>query len=236
MTVLAVLIMIAVPSVMLSVSDDVHAEVYLEATSGSGTIDDPYSGEVTCNGTWFWNKFNHEIWVEIGTSFDITVRSGAWGGESITVTPGFGLEISTGNSDLLIGTANNVGQCIVTYSDNTEYTLTINIVNIVEQLTFTSDPVTNGILIPPGHHLVTVVSSESGHIENRFVVEHGHILDEVDLPLPTQAPGYYLIHDSSADEYVDGRGYAVTENVTVLHYPHGDPGPGAGGEIVNPEL
>ena len=142
-----VILMIAVPSVILSVSDDVHAEVYLEATSGSGTIDDPYSGEVTCNGTWFWNKFNHEIWVEIGTSFDITVRSGAWGGESITVTPGFGLEISTGNSDLLIGTANNVGQCIVTYSDNTEYTLTINIVEPFEPLVFLSNPVSDGTVV-----------------------------------------------------------------------------------------
>ena len=345
---LLVMIMIAVPSVMLSVSDDVHAEVYLEATSGSGTIDDPYNGYLDID----MEDWTYPMFIEVGTTMNVyggnynddkawTIQNGEDYGLSMNKNGEYyitgtvdriGMELVTGgyystqgtifglvffvpegfdpvgtdylysyydyndrltNQDELDGTEIlSMAYVFSTYSSDEvgEYTLyqgspiyidglsleskgdnsiTVNddgsIVGVLDgteplvleiadgsivsprfltltpylpypELDFTSDPVSDGIIIPPGHHLVTVVSSESGQIENRFVVEHGHILDEVDLPLPTQAPGYYLIYDSSADEYVDGRGYAVTENVTVLHYPHGDPGPGAGGEIVDPEL
>lgn len=147
------MIMIAVPSVMLSVSDDVDAEVYLEATSGSGTIDDPYSGTLTeMSGSHFaWGDIPSEIYVEFGTIFSILVDDTPSSNE-YSITEGYGLTIDyVSNRMYLNGTANVVGTCVMSCEGfgptitraGSEWQMTIHIVEVqpaYPSLMFDSDP------------------------------------------------------------------------------------------------
>ena len=241
--VLTVLIMIAVPSVLLSVSDDVHAEVNLEATSGSGTVDDPYSGMLTEeNSTHFtWGDIPSEIYVEKGTVISILMDD-LPSPNRYTVTEGYGLTLDSDmNALYLNGTANVVGSCVlscegmgVTISRaGTEWQMNIHIVETQPSypiLTFESDPITEGILIPPGHHLVTLIAERTGSTINHIVVEDGHVLELTDFPGydPDGPHGGYGIYNPTTGGYADVSGYVVTNDIVVMVTHNGGNGDGGG--------
>lgn len=121
----------------------------LSATNGSGTESDPYSGTVT--GDWYDTDFPIEIYVEVGTTFDVSLTSLPTT-ESFFVDEGFGLEIDRTSSDYMLrGTVNNTGTCLVEtdrgLADMGLYDyLTIHIVQSYPELVFDSDPVSDSTI------------------------------------------------------------------------------------------
>ena len=102
--------------------------------------------------------------------------------------------------------------------------------NPYSNLDFTSDPESDGILIPPGHHLVTFVAIGDGSTLASIVVEDGHVLELTDYPdYDSDAFGSYEIYDLATGGYVDMIGYVVTGNVVVIVDLHnGGNGDGGG--------
>lgn len=130
------------------------------------------------------------------------------------------------------GVLEEVGDCVIYGDGPTRYTITIHVVPMsVADLIFESDPVTDGILIPPGHHLVTFVDSY-GILDPYWIfVEDGHILTKYDDPdWSDAAPRPYRIGSADGEDLTS---YEVHGNVTVYYGNHHgswpDDGDGSGG-------
>ena len=98
-------------------------------------------------------------------------------------------------------------------------------------LDFESDPVTDGILIPPGHHLVTFVDSYGIVDPYWIIVDDGHMLTKYDDPDWSDAvPRPYRIGSADGEDLTS---YEVHGNVTVYYGNHHgswpDDGDGSGG-------
>lgn len=89
--------------------------------------------------------------------------------------------------------------CILPPSTGT-YTITAVWEQNAISLVFESDPVTDGILIPPGHHLITLLDFY-GTVVGHIVVEHGHVLLYSELP-PCDPILNWAIDGNSFEEHV----------------------------------
>ena len=121
------------------------------ATTGSGTEDDPYSGVLTTTENLSDAEYiPSEIWVEVGTEFDVmlfgVVTRAAFPEDYFSISDGFGLEITSDiNIRCLTGTANIPGDCMLTSTPlgvvaDSNWTVTIHIIQSYSDLVFTSNP------------------------------------------------------------------------------------------------
>ena len=138
--------------------------------TGSGTIDDPYSGMV-CIKDWDYtqptNPYN--LYFTVGTFLEYQIAVGIQ--DRFSVTDGFGIELK---STTLEGTFTKAGEIAV--KNNDQLVGMIYVVEGTPALEFLSDPA-DGILIPPNHHLLTFNYLDGTTVYR--VVEHGGFLDDV---------------------------------------------------------
>ena len=168
-----------------------EGSVAFTATGGSGTAEDPYHGTVTFDGNdSFEYGFNPDgLYFMVGTIFEViypeypelTVMS-------FRLTDGFGIDTGLYNIGL-VGTLTKAGEIEIEKSDSNidmgdgldyYHYATIYAVSLYDELAFESDP-SDGILIPPNHHLVTFIQTD-GTREYR-VVEHGGHIEDIQSPL-----------------------------------------------------
>ena len=162
------------------------------ATYGSGTVEDPYAGHLqTLEGEYLWDlDYPSEIYVELGTEVYIPVEyySREYFAEGEV---GFDMPYDdTIHSLCIVGTADQIGTfhlqsgsgITIESIQPMSYSLEFYI-HVVEArdhgptLMFESDPVEDGILIPPNHHLVTFIYEDSTTVYR--VVEHGGWITDV---------------------------------------------------------
>lgn len=169
-----------IPQCEAVVPDDVF-----KADSGDGTADNPYSGTVTMRdwyGMCYMLELPEEIYVTIGTQFyevwltdDYELMPAYVEGDAVGISV---MREYSNRSMHLYGTTDALGTCDVYYSDlrgEVYFMFSVHVVEpSIETLDFESDPVTDGILIPPGHHLVTFKYENYTNPEDivGFVIAH----------------------------------------------------------------
>ena len=162
------------------------------ATYGSGTVEDPYAGYLQILDGGYLRDFDYpsEIYVEVGTEVYIPVE---YYSREYHTEGEVGFEIpydDTIHSICIVGTADQIGtfhlyggggitiESIQPKSNPVEFY--IHVVEAREHgptLMFESDPVEDGILVPPNHHLVTFIYKDGTTVYR--VVEHGGRITDV---------------------------------------------------------
>ena len=164
--VLAIVLMMAV--CFLPLSDNSDAII---ATGGSGIADDPYWGNLDIDLEPSPMGGMEEIYVEYGTtivfrtSADYTIgTSGAVENLESSVVNGIWSLSGTalGSFTIMI----NIDPMFETYSVN------VHVTESIQTLEFLSNPISDGILIPPNHHLVRFLDTD-GTCIGCDVVKHG---------------------------------------------------------------
>ena len=157
---------------MLAPTEELEA---FTVSEGTGTRDDPYRGTITYNDEELMDDLDGK-YVEVGTVFVCIFSMPVMSKCDYLISEGFGLSVSVNG---LEGTVSKSGDITVLTkewgSDVAEPFFTFHAVSPYDDLAFLSDP-SDGILIPPNHHLVTFIQTD-GTCEYRVVEHGGHIKD-----------------------------------------------------------
>ena len=174
------------------------------ATGGSGTAEDPYYGTVTFDERdSFEYGFNPDgLYFMVGSTFEVIHPEHPEPPvKSFRLTDGFGIDTGLYNIGL-VGTLTKAGEIEIEKSDSNldmgdgldyYHYATIYAVSPYDELAFVSDP-SDGILIPPNHHLVRFYGDDGTSI-GYDIVRNGETMtvpggyeDHCGHPLPTPRP------------------------------------------------
>ena len=111
-------------------------ESYITATSGSGTAEDPYSGTISQSNPWDWGYIPSDIYVEVGSSFDVALSSTS-PSESFSVQDPLQIE-DAGRMVYLRGDVESTGECELTLDGG--IVTTFHFIQTYAELEFLSDP------------------------------------------------------------------------------------------------
>ena len=111
-------------------------ESHIAATDGSGTKDDPYSGTISHTNVWDWAYIPPEIYVEVGSTFDVVLSTTSLTNVYEVDSP---LYLETlGRNVNLKGDVTEVGDCELIC--NGELVTTFHFVQTTSELVFISSP------------------------------------------------------------------------------------------------